>query len=113
MSSDVNGNNNCVAVAGLPGSSRASLATLLAFGTLERWSKGSDAWLGTSWRGIPEEKKAVVDDFSTAVKWAKRNRRPLYLGEFEAYKKADMESRLRWLNSVAQQAESNNISRAI
>ena len=64
-------------------------------------------------RGTPEEKKAVVDDFNTAVEWAKRNNRPLYLGEFGAYRKADMESRVRWLSFVVQQADKNDISWAI
>jgi endoglucanase len=77
------------------------------------WSAGSDAWLGTTWRGTPEEKKAVVDDFNTAAEWAKRNNRPLYLGEFGAYRKADTESRVRWLSFVVQQAEKNDISWAI
>jgi endoglucanase len=77
------------------------------------WAKGSDAWLGTKWTGSLEEKQAIVDDFKIAVDWAKLNNRPLYLGEFGAYCKADLESRTRWLHFVVQQAENNNISWAI
>ena len=77
------------------------------------WSKGSENWLGTTWRGTPDEKKAVMDDFSTAVAWSKQHNRPLYLGEFGAYSKADMESRVQWLRFVREQAEQNGISWAI
>jgi endoglucanase len=77
------------------------------------WSQGSDAWLGTTWRGIPEEKQAVLDDFKIAVDWAKAHNRPLYLGEFGVYKKADMESRVDWLRFVVNEAEANHFSWAI
>ena len=77
------------------------------------WSEGSDVWLGTTWRGEPEEKQAIIDEFKIAVDWAKQNNRPLYLGEFGVYKKADMESRVQWLTFVIEQAEKNNISWAI
>ena len=75
--------------------------------------QGSDAWLGTTWRGTPEEKKAIMDDFNAAVEWARQNNRPLYLGEFGAYRKADMESRTQWLRFVVEQADKNDISWAI
>ena len=77
------------------------------------WSEGSDAWLGTTWRGEPEKKKAIIADFKIAVDWAKQNKRPLFLGEFGVYKKADMQSRVQWLTFVIQQAEKNNISWAL
>ena len=77
------------------------------------WSQGSDAWLGTTWRGTPEEKQAVRDDFKIAVDWAKVHDRPLYLGEFGVYKKADMESRVHWLTFVVNEAETNHFSWAI
>ena len=77
------------------------------------WSQGSEAWLGTTWRGNPEEKQAVMDDIKIAVDWAREHDRPLYLGEFGVYKKADMESRKEWLTFVVQEAEANRISWAI
>jgi len=77
------------------------------------WSQGSEEWLGTTWRGEPEEKQAVMEDFQFAVDWAKKHNRPLYLGEFGVYEKADMESRKQWLTFVVQQAEKNNFSWAI
>ena len=77
------------------------------------WSKGSEAWLGTTWRSKPEEKKAVLDDFQFAVNWSNAHHRPLYLGEFGAYYKGDMESRAQWLRFVVEQADKNNMSWAI
>ena len=77
------------------------------------WSKGSDEWLRTTWRGEPEEKQAMIDDFQIALDWAKQHNRPLYLGEFGVYKKADMESRVQWLSFVVNHVEKNNVTWAI
>ena len=74
------------------------------------WSKGSDEWIGMTWRGTPEEKQAVMDDFQIAIDWAEKHNRPLYLGEFGVYEKADMESRAAWLQFVVETAEKNNFS---
>jgi len=74
------------------------------------WSKGSEEWLGTTWRGTPEEKQSVIDDFQIAVDWARKHDRPLYLGEFGVYERADMESRAAWLAFIVEQAEKNNFS---
>lgn len=64
----------------------------------------ADKWLGTKWTGSPEEKAAVSRDLDTALRWALENRRPIYLGEFGAYSRADMDSRARWTQYVAEQA---------
>jgi endoglucanase len=77
------------------------------------WSKGSEEWLGTTWRGEPDQKQAIIDDFKIATDWAVQNNRPLYLGEFGVYKKADMESRVQWLTYVVDLVEKNNISWSI
>ena len=61
-------------------------------------------WLGTKWTGSPAERHAVVRDLDKAIVWAVEHRRPIYLGEFGAYSKADLESRARWTAFVAQQA---------
>ncbi len=74
------------------------------------WSEGSDAWLGMTWRGTPEEKQAIIDDFQIAIDWAEKHNRPLYLGEFGVYEKADLESRASWLSFVIDQVEKNNWS---
>ncbi len=61
---------------------------------------------GVSWMGTDAEKAAVAADFAKAAKWAKENNRPIFLGEFGAYDKADMDSRARYVSHVARTAES-------
>ncbi len=74
------------------------------------WVKGSRRWLGTSWSGTGEEKQAIDDDLDGAVQWAKKENRPLYLGEFGAYSKADLESRVRWTSYLRAAAEQRGVS---
>lgn len=69
------------------------------------WAEGSDKWLGKTWTGNAMELKKLRDEFDQAQRWAEENKRPLYLGEFGAYHKADMESRIRWTRAVAREAE--------
>jgi endoglucanase len=69
------------------------------------WAEGSDKWLGKKWTGNDEELKKLRDEFDQAQKWAMEQKRPLYLGEFGVYEKADMESRARWTAAVAREAE--------
>jgi endoglucanase len=74
------------------------------------WVSGSQAWLGTAWRGTSTEERAIVGDFDQAARWGKAQDRPIYLGEFGAYSKADMDSRALWTAFVARQAEERGIS---
>lgn len=69
------------------------------------WAEGSEKWLGKKWTGSAEELKKLRDEFDQAQHWAKDNKRPLYLGEFGVYEKADMASRVRWTAAVAREAE--------
>jgi endoglucanase len=71
------------------------------------WVQDSTTWLGTTWTGTPEQKKAITDDFDFALQWSQLHRRPIFLGEFGVYSKADMDSRRRWTNFVARQAEAH------
>jgi endoglucanase len=67
------------------------------------WSNHKDK-VGVMW-GTPEEKQAVVRDFDKAQEWSNKTHRPLYLGEFGAYDKAPMESRVRYNDFVTREAE--------
>ena len=51
------------------------------------------------------EREAIQRDFDKARTWAKNHNRPIYLGEFGAYDKADMASRVRYIGFVAREAE--------
>lgn len=74
------------------------------------WVQGSDAWLGTMWHGTDAELRAIRRDFDTAAGWAQERGRPVYLGEFGAYSKADMASRVRWTAAVAREAEARGFA---
>lgn len=74
------------------------------------WVGGqSQQWLGTKWSGTAAEKVAVRRDLDTAIRWAVEHRRPIYLGEFGAYSRADIESRARWTQFVADEAAQRKI----
>jgi endoglucanase len=74
------------------------------------WVDGSDAWMGTTWEGSEAQRAAVSADLARAARWGKQHDRPVYLGEFGAYSKADMRSRVRWTEHVAREAEALGMS---
>jgi endoglucanase len=74
------------------------------------WVANSQRWLGTTWTATPEELAALRADFDKAAGWAKANNRPLFLGEFGAYSRADMDSRVKWTSTVAREAEQRGFS---
>ncbi len=53
---------------------------------------------------------AIRETFDEAFKWAQENNRPIFLGEFGAYSKADMESRVRWTTFVRTEIEKHGFS---
>ena len=61
--------------------------------------------VGVPWKDTEKERQAIANDFSKAQAWSQKHNRPIYLGEFGAYDKAEMASRVRWANFVARQAE--------
>ncbi|MBP4140098.1 glycoside hydrolase family 5 protein [Flavobacterium geliluteum] len=69
------------------------------------WSKKNKDLSGIEWTQSKEEQDAVKLDFDMAQDWSKLHNRPLTLGEFGAYEKADIASRVRWTNYIARQAE--------
>lgn len=69
------------------------------------WVSGSAAWLGTTWSGTSAQRGAVEADLGQAARWGKEKGYPIYLGEFGAYSRADMESRAQYTDFVARTAE--------
>ncbi|MBO3839826.1 MAG: glycoside hydrolase family 5 protein [Thermoproteota archaeon] len=66
---------------------------------------------GKKWIGTEDEKKQIRDELDIAVKWAgKHGNITLFMGEFGAYGKADMDSRIRWTSFVVKEAEKRNIA---
>ncbi|MBE0699702.1 MAG: glycoside hydrolase family 5 protein [Anaerolineaceae bacterium] len=74
------------------------------------WVNGSDSWLGTTWTSTSAQRKFILADLDSAYQWGIKNHRPLFLGEFGAYSKADQESRVLWTAFVAREAEQRNMS---
>ena len=68
------------------------------------WSEYRDR-SNVTWPGTAEEQQAIVRDLSKVQTWAEQQQRPILLGEFGAYDKADMVSRVLYTGFVARQAE--------
>jgi endoglucanase len=74
------------------------------------WADGSDAWLGTTWTATTAQAAAVRRDLDLAARWATAQDRPVLLGEFGAYGRADAASRAAWTAFVASEAEARGMS---
>jgi len=70
----------------------------------------SNAWLGTKWDGTEEQRNEIITDLDQVARWAEKMQVPLYMGEFGAYKKADMASRVRWTTFLRSEADKRGIS---
>jgi endoglucanase len=68
------------------------------------WTNQRDK-TGIPWNGTEQDKALIARNFDKAQAWAKQHNRPLYLGEFGAYDKAEMSSRVRYTSAVARAAE--------
>jgi endoglucanase len=94
----------------LPADDRHIIATVHYYGPMEfthqgaYWSKSTMNLSGIKW-GTDAEKQKIIDDFAPAQQWSKANNRPILLGEFGAYDKADMDSRAKWTEHVVRTAE--------
>jgi endoglucanase len=69
------------------------------------WSPETVRLSGITW-GSPAERAQVEADFARVQAWSEKHRRPILLGEFGAYEKAPLESRVLWTAHVARTAES-------
>ena len=74
------------------------------------WAEGSEPWLGTEWNATSAEKAAISRDLDAALKWSQQNSRPIFVGEFGAYSKADIDSRHRWTGFMARSIEERGFS---
>lgn len=74
------------------------------------WAKDYKNLSGIKWTGTQEEKEMIDTKFKFASDWSKENNRPIFLGEFGAYDKGDMDSRARYTAYVARTAEKYGFS---
>jgi len=67
--------------------------------------------VGRKWLGTEVERRQIISLLDMAAKWSKEHGNiPLFLGEFGAYRKADIDSRVRWTYFMAREAEKRDIS---
>jgi len=69
------------------------------------WTSEFKNLSGIKWTGTPDEINEVESKLQVAADWSLKNKRPIYLGEFGSYDKADMDSRARYTAFVARTAE--------
>ncbi|WP_114752212.1 cellulase family glycosylhydrolase [Pleomorphovibrio marinus] len=67
-------------------------------------------WLGTNWYDLTYEREGIASQLEPLVKFSENHNIPIHIGEFGAYEKADMDSRIRWTNFVARHVESLGFS---
>jgi len=74
------------------------------------WAEGSEAWVGTKWQDTELEHQAVADDFKAAIQFANEKNIPIHVGEFGAYSRADLDSRVKWTTFLCRWFEQQNFS---
>ena len=74
------------------------------------WSDGSSAWLGTLWQDTEAERETLRSEFRAAKELSQQQHIPLHIGEFGAYSKADMASRVRWTTFLSRWFEEQGFS---
>jgi endoglucanase len=93
----------------LPEADRHLIATVHYYLPMEFTHQGA-AWnpdtpkLGVTW-GSEAERRRMKADFDGVQAWAKAHDRPMLLGEFGAYDKGDMASRVAYTAAAAREAE--------
>jgi endoglucanase len=99
----------------LPEDDRNLIATFHFYGPFEFTHQGAE-WVtnpgavGTKWSGTDAEKTVLAISFDLAAAWGHKYHRPIYLGEFGAYNKADDESRHAWTAFIARTAEERGMA---
>lgn len=73
---------------------------------------GSEAqnWLGTIWEDLALERNQIISEFDYLNTLAKQKNIPVHVGEFGAYSKADIESRVKWTTFLARWFEEQGFS---
>lgn len=74
--------------------------------------ESAESWLGTKWVGSKSEKAEIEKMFDIVEQWSKKNSRPMFMGEFGTYNKAEMASRIRWTSFVADAARKRKFTMA-
>jgi aryl-phospho-beta-D-glucosidase BglC (GH1 family) len=74
------------------------------------WVENSKPWLGTKWENTNLERDEIIGQFKYLKEFANQNNLPIHIGEFGAYSKADLDSRVLWTNFLARWLEQQGFS---
>jgi endoglucanase len=74
------------------------------------WSAEAKDCTGTKWTASEQETKEIDGHFDIALGWSKKFNRPINLGEFGTYYKAEKSDRVRWTAYIAQSAAKRGFS---
>lgn len=72
--------------------------------------RGSEAWIGTTWNGDPDELRRIEEDLDRAARWARERKRKLLCADFGSSAAADPASRAQWTFFVARALEERDIA---
>ncbi len=65
----------------------------------------ADEWLGTKWNDTETERAVVENEFAPLLQFSSDHKIPIHIGEFGAYSKADLKSRVKWTTFVGRYIE--------
>ena len=75
------------------------------------WSgEQSQAWLGTKWLDTEADREVIHNEFKVAKSFSETHNLPVHIGEFGAYSKADLASRVRWTTYLSRWFEQQGYS---
>lgn len=75
------------------------------------WSgEQSQAWLGTKWLDTEADREVIQNEFKALKIFAEEHNLPVHIGEFGAYSKADLPSRVRWTTYLSRWFEEQGFS---
>ena len=99
----------------LPETDRNLIVTVHYYTPMSFTHQGA-SWAGQqdkhdiAWPASAKDRAKLTADFAKIAAWAKAHNRPIYLGEFGAYDKAPLESRVRYTDAIARAAEARGWS---
>jgi len=102
----------------LPGDDRMLIATFhyyLPFAFTHQGAPWVAPNIPPTGRGFPHEAKErqeMADHFAAVRAWSEKNDRPVYVGEFGSFSKADQADRVRWTKYVTTLIRENGFSSA-
>lgn len=73
------------------------------------WAPEYTNKLGVTW-GTPADYKLIDEELDKVKAWSLAHKRPIFMGEFGAYDKAPMDSRVKWTAAMARAAEARGFS---